>query len=198
MDLQQPVWNSDSLRSPVTPQIGKSFWATDMCSCSLCKWDTCLCFKRHVKRKKMSTVHQGSPQRWSEAIPNLLSCTVSRLKQGNGYSPFYRAAKPQDYTSEVNEKKLQKYTPQRTWPWTFPWAPLNHFVVKVYLLCRKSSKPRDIFMTFQSHPKPQAQEKVRYPVLYAAGKQLCVCTDPSACLKRRHKRAGPNICMSSC
>lgn len=154
--------------------------------------------KAREKTKKMSTVHQGSPQRWSEAIPNLLSCTVSRLKQGNGYSPFYRAAKPQDYTSEVNEKKLQKYTPQRTCPWTFPWAPLNHFVVKVYLLCWKSSKPHDIFMTFQSHPKPQAQEKVRYPVLYAAGKQLCVCTDPSACLKRRHKRAGPNICMSSC
>lgn len=34
----------------------------------------------------------------------------------------------------------------------------NHFKVKVYLLCRKSSKPHDIFMTFLNHPKCQALE----------------------------------------
>ena len=96
--------------------------------------------------------------RCSQVIPNLLSCTIFRLKWGNGCSPLLQGCKtaglyqwskwkgaPEIYSTKDVAMNVSMYTS-------------NHFRVKVYLLCWKSSKPHDIFMTFQNHPKTQAQE----------------------------------------
>lgn len=110
----------------------------------------------HVKRHTNATYAPGV--RCSQVIPNLLSCTNFRLKCGNGCSTLSQGCKTPGWHQWSKWKRAPEIHSTKDVAMNVSVYTSNHFRVKVYLLCWKSSKPHGMFTTFQNHPKPQAQE----------------------------------------
>jgi len=74
--------------------------------------------QRHVKRHADATYAPGESAKLNVLRPSQTFSAAPFSDQNGGMAaaPFDRAAKPQDYSSGVNERELHKYIPQRMWP----------------------------------------------------------------------------------
>lgn len=129
----------------------------EACTHALCATGhTSVCSKGTWKDAQMLPMQQQSPcprGYMSSGLPKLTWAAVgewlqppfaglqnARLHQGGKWK-----GAPEIHSTNDVAMNISTYTSTHSW-------------VTVYLLCWKSSKPHDIFMTFQSCSKPQAQE----------------------------------------